>query len=121
MKAEFPWNAERSEVETSLDKVGELGGGTVCAQFRVCYSDIDVNRHATATKYLQWMLDGFTLEKLSVGELASAEISFLAEATLGDVVTVVIQEGVESDLCAVRREADRQELCRAVLAWRAAR
>ena len=120
MKAGFPWNPDRSEVETSLKKVGELSGGEPRASFRVCYSDVDVNRHATATKYLQWMLDGFSLEKLTDHALASAEISFLAEATMGDVVTVSIQAGAQADLCAVRRESDQQELCRAVLSWTAA-
>jgi len=118
MKAEFPWNEERSEVETSLKKVGELSGGEARGSFRVCYTDIDVNRHATATKYLQWMLDSFPLEKLTARDLASAEISFLAEATLDDVVTVTVQADGAADLCDIRRASDQQALCRAVLAWR---
>ena len=118
MKAGFPWHPERSEVDTSLKKVPELAGGEVRARFRVSYSDIDVNRHATATKYLQWMLDGFSLEKLTANELASAEISFLAEATLGDEVSVAVASDAQEDRCAIRLEPGQQELCRAVLAWR---
>jgi medium-chain acyl-[acyl-carrier-protein] hydrolase len=124
MKAGFPWHPERSEVDINLKKVGELAGGDAGqearARFRVSYSDIDVNRHATATKYLQWMLDSFPLEKLTANELASAEISFLSEATLGDEVSVAVSPDAQEDRCAVRREPDRQELCRAVLAWRRA-
>jgi len=121
MKADFPWHPDRSEVETSLKKVGELTHGEARARFRVSYSDIDVNRHATATKYLQWILDSFSFEKLNGNELASAEISFLSEATLGDEVSVVVEPVAEMDLCAIRREPDHQELCRAVLAWRTVR
>ena len=120
MKLDFPWHPDRSEVETSLRKVGGLTHGDARARFRVSYSDIDVNRHATATKYLQWILDGFSLEKLTENELASAEISFLSEATLGDEVSVVVQPEAQMDLCAIRRESDHQELCRAELVWRRA-
>jgi medium-chain acyl-[acyl-carrier-protein] hydrolase len=120
MKAGFPWHPERSEVDINLKKVGELEGGEVRARFRVSYSDIDVNRHAAATKYLQWMLDSFSLEKLTAKELSSAEISFLSEATLGDEVSVAMRSDAREDRCAVRREPDQQELCRAVLAWRTA-
>jgi medium-chain acyl-[acyl-carrier-protein] hydrolase len=121
MKAGFPWHSDRSEIETTLKKVGELARGEARARFRVSYSDIDVNRHASATKYLQWILDSFSLEKLTGNELASAEISFLSEATLGDEVSVVVESATQTDLCAIRREPDQQELCRAVLAWTTAK
>ena len=79
-----------------------------------------MNRHATATTYIRWMLDSFSIEKLTRDEIASAEISFISEATFGDEVSVAVESVAQTDLCAIRREPDHQELCRAVLAWREA-
>ena len=104
-------------METSLKKVQELEGGTDRARFEVHFSDIDVNNHVTATKYLQWILDSYPLEQHMKKRLKTLEISFVAEAVMGDQVTVQMESLPDHDLLAVRRGTDAKDLCRAAIGW----
>lgn len=59
------------------------------AQFQVRNSDIDLNQHVNNTKYAQWILDALPIEILKAGvDLYSYEVNFLAETTMGDVISV---------------------------------
>jgi medium-chain acyl-[acyl-carrier-protein] hydrolase len=117
MKDDFPSEPGKVEMQTNLKKVQELEGGADRARFDVHFSDIDVNNHVTATKYLQWMLDSYPLEQHVKKSLKTIEISFVAEAVMGDHVTVWIESLPDRDLLAVRRSTDTKDLCRAVLGW----
>jgi acyl-ACP thioesterase len=114
----FPWQPEREELETNLQRVPELQSGAQIADFRVQFSDIDVNRHVNSSKYLQWMIDAHSAGHLESEELSTAEISFLAEALPNDEVAVLSETRGECELCSVVRVRDRRELCRARFAWR---
>ena len=92
-------------------------GGEAGASYRTVYSDIDVNQHVTATKYLQWVTDSHDTAFLQAMQPVSLEISFLAEAVIGDQVTVYREERDGHELSSVKRAADAKELCRARLAW----
>ncbi len=119
-KMEFPWNPARVEMETKLDKVPELSNGVLAGSFRTVYSDIDVNQHVTATKYLQWIMDSHEQSFLQGMQPVSLEISFLAEAMIGDEVTVSLEQRDGAELSSVKRAVDGKELCRARVAWAAA-
>jgi medium-chain acyl-[acyl-carrier-protein] hydrolase len=114
----FPWQPTKEELETNLDKVPELSSGEPLAQFRVLFSDIDVNRHVNSTRYLQWMIDSHPHEHLEALEPRSIEVSFLAEALPQDEVTVLSEATQDQDLYSVRRTRDGKELCRARFEWR---
>jgi acyl-ACP thioesterase len=118
MMKDFPWQPERSLIETSLKKVPELMSAQPCIEFPVSFSDIDVNKHATATKYLQWMIDGCPIEVVTTKELKSAEICFLSEAVLGDRISICMEKKSEEEFCSIRRSKDKQELCRARMEWK---
>jgi medium-chain acyl-[acyl-carrier-protein] hydrolase len=114
----WPWLPERHELETSVEKVPELQAGEQVGIYRVHFSDIDVNRHVNATRYLQWIVDSHSQEHLEASELASVDLSFIAEALPGDEVVVFSEPRDGSELCAVRRAGDGKDLCRAALTWR---
>jgi acyl-ACP thioesterase len=117
MKDDFPSIPGKEEMQTKLKKVPEMEGGTDRAQFDVHFSDIDVNRHVTAAKYLQWILDSYPFEHHAQNRMTSVEISFVAEAVMGDRVTVRAESGPDGELLAVRRSSDGKDLCRAVMGW----
>jgi medium-chain acyl-[acyl-carrier-protein] hydrolase len=119
MMKSFPWRHERSEITTDVKKVAEGSGSRFCNEISVVYSDIDVNKHVNATRYLKWIIDSYPLEKQMKQMLKHVDISFLSEATLEDRVVVSIAAKDEGDLCAVRRLDDNQELCRARIEWQA--
>ena len=55
--------------------------------YRVHYSDLDVNGHVNNTRYAQWIVDSLTAEE-QARDIAEYEINFLAEARVGDAVTI---------------------------------
>ena len=114
----FPWKPGREEIETNLQKVPELHSGKKIANFRVQFSDIDVNRHVNSTRYLQWMIDSHSQKHLEEAELKAVELSFLAEALPNDDVAVFSEDRGSSELCRVIRVSDNKELCRAQFEWR---
>ncbi|WP_439880643.1 acyl-[acyl-carrier-protein] thioesterase [Pontibacter sp. MBLB2868] len=59
----------------------------------VRWHDIDLNRHVTNTRYLQWLLDTLPAEVLE-RQLQEADIIFKSESMLGDIV---LSEAGESD------------------------
>lgn len=113
----FPWRAGRDELETSLRKVPEVTDGAPAAQFRVRYSDIDVNRHVNSARYLQWMVDSHPHDFLEASEPRAIEISFLGQALPDDEVVVHATMARNHELLSIRRAADGRELCRGRFEW----
>ena len=118
MKESFPWEPGRREMDTDAGKVQEPATGEGNASFQASFTDIDVNKHVAASRYLQCVLDSYPSDTLLEREPGSIEISFLAEAALGDHVTVGIESRDGHDLCGVRRTGDGKELCRVKTGWR---
>src|SRR5208337_4466622 len=116
----FPWQPDKEEMETVLEKVIEVSEGKQVASFRVQYSDIDVNRHVGSAKYLQWFVDSHSLEMLERTVPQSIELSYLSEAVLNDEVFVFSDQEKESEHCSLHRANDNKELCRALIKWRRA-
>jgi len=111
------------------------GADTSCIEV-ARYSDIDLNGHVTSSRYLEWLLDGFSTEFRQGHELAGFEINYLAETLCGDEVTVALArepapaEGrgggtpdskpdIGSFLHVIERPADGVVLCRARTRWAA--
>ena len=113
----FPWQPLKEVMETSLEKVPELQGGTPESTFHVHFSDIDVNRHVGSAKYLQWFMDSHSAELLERSAPQAIELSYLNEAILNDDVCVFSDQKEESELCSLRRARDSRELCRARIRW----
>jgi acyl-ACP thioesterase len=114
----LPWLPDKEVMETNLEKVPQLKSIKELSQFRVHFSDIDVNRHVNSAKYLEWIIDSHSQENLETNEIKALEISFLSEAMPNDEVTVYSEESNGFELCSIRRTFDEKELCRARLEWR---
>ncbi len=99
---DFPCIPERSVIDTNLKKIPEVSGGQSRSEFHVAYSDIDVNKHATATRYLQWILDSCPIEMLTTRDLKAVEISYLSEAVLGDRISVCMAKTDDVEVCSIR-------------------
>ena len=117
MKEDFPWEPGRSEMDTDLGKIPEAARSVRQARYRVLFTDIDVNRHVSAVKYLQWIVDSHPPRFLEKMYLKSIEINYLAEAVLEDEVAVCFEPSDDRELCSIRRTGDEKELCRAKMVW----
>ncbi len=118
LMAGFPWQEGNSALEGSLRRVAEGAKGQDRLRHRVVFSDLDMNNHVNAAKYLQWVMDSYSREVLESRQVETVEISFLAEATVDDEIAVQFAEIDGQEICTVRRIADQKELCRSTVAWR---
>jgi acyl-ACP thioesterase len=58
----------------------------------VNWMDLDLNKHASASSYIEWMLRPLDPERLNASELAAIDILFKSEAFLGDEIAVHLGE-----------------------------
>lgn len=106
-----------------LDESTPVGGttripnvqGEVANDFRVKYSHIDVNRHASSPYYIQWLMDCFPLEFYENHRLKRFEINFLKEITFGDSGEVFREMKTENDYYFQINSAEKGTACRARL------
>ena len=52
------------------------------------YTDIDVNHHVNNAKYIEFVLDCFSIEEFRTKEIKSVQVNFLSELKYGDKVTI---------------------------------
>lgn len=80
------------------------------------YSDVDVNGHVNSVKYIEHILDAFSLDWHRSHKIRRLDIAYVAESHAGDTLTLsVSQPDEETYVVIVTRPADskRQEVVRA--------
>ncbi|GAB3824263.1 acyl-[acyl-carrier-protein] thioesterase [Pontibacter rugosus] len=90
-------------------------------QMPVRWHDIDLNRHVTNTRYLQWALDTLPLELLEQKQLQKLDIIFKAESVLGDTVASATARNDENENVYLHRLTSQEsgkELVQAVTEWK---
>lgn len=55
---------------------------------KVCYSDVDINRHAHSSNYLLWVVDTLPIEELVSERSITVEFNFLQEVLLSQEVQI---------------------------------
>lgn len=88
---------------------------------RVVTSELDVNLHVNNVMYIKWATDTYDLDFRLSHFPVSAEINYLAESRLGDVIVVRTLAGKnqgEMVRHSVFRTGDNTELCRLMIAWK---
>jgi medium-chain acyl-[acyl-carrier-protein] hydrolase len=88
-------------------------------QMPVRWHDIDLNRHVTNTRYLQWTLDTLPTEVLEQ-QLQEVDIIFRAESILGDTVISTAGSGEAESiyLHKLTSQETGKELVQARTVWR---
>lgn len=66
-------------------------------QMPIRWHDIDLNRHVTNTRYLQWVLETLPVEVLEKQQLQEIDIIFKAESTLADSVVATAGPAEEAN------------------------
>lgn len=102
-------------------KLAQLQAAQHEQQILVRWHDIDLNRHVTNTRYLQWALDTLPLELLEQNQLQQLDIIFKSESILGDTVTSAAAPTTEGEnvyLHQLTSQATGKELVQAQTAWR---
>ncbi|RDV12548.1 acyl-ACP thioesterase [Pontibacter diazotrophicus] len=100
-------------------KLPQLQEATYEEQIPVRWHDIDLNRHVTNTRYLQWALDTLPTELLEQKQLREIDIIFRAESVLGDTVISAVAPADEDGvyLHKLSSQETGKELVQAKSAW----
>ncbi len=117
LMASFPWQKDKSELETSLKRLPESTDAQDRRHYRVQYSDLDANNHVNAARYIQWILDSYPRDIQEQKSLETMEMSFLLEATMDEEVAISFEQKDDQDASSIKRVKDGKDLCRAVLRW----
>jgi medium-chain acyl-[acyl-carrier-protein] hydrolase len=82
----------------------------------VAYSDIDFNRHANRMKYVEWMLDCFSLDWHQKHAIKRCELNFIHEVFYGDKIAVFCKQQEELSFFEIKK-TDGDGICRMKLEW----
>jgi acyl-ACP thioesterase len=113
----FPWEPAKSELQTIVKRLPELASGRELRRYQVVYSDLDANDHVNAAKYLQWVMDSYPVEKQKSRHVREIHMSFLAEATTGEEVSIISEPSDDKELSSVRRLTEMKDVCRLSMSW----
>lgn len=88
------------------------------------YSDVDVNGHINSVKYIEHILDLWTLDFYRTNRLQRFDIAYVAESHCGDRLHLFVEEVAEGEFCVQvmkqtpesgagqRADAELKEVCR---------
>ncbi|MFW5709863.1 MAG: acyl-[acyl-carrier-protein] thioesterase [Bacteroidota bacterium] len=79
--------SDRHALEQLPDKLSAINGDLV-AEINTAYYDIDLNRHVTATRYIDWMMDSFSIEFHGENYPSLISINFLKETMPGEFLQI---------------------------------
>lgn len=77
------------------------------------YSSIDINNHVTTTRYIQWILDSFSIDDLKENRIKIFEINFQNEAKFRDTLEVHKQKISDEIYIIELTKVPEIQICRA--------
>ena len=85
--------------ECPIEKSGKIPflEGEPKEKFTIKYSDIDINQHFTSSKYVEHIIDAFTLHKFEKRDIHRFEIEFMAEGTFGETIFLYKKENPDNE------------------------
>lgn len=90
-------------------------GAKLESTFIASYNDIDVNGHLNSVKYIEHVLDLFSLDWYSTHRLSRIDVAYVAEAHYGDRINLYTEGSALEKAVRVAKVADdgsETEVCR---------
>jgi len=84
----YPFNPRGRAIDCRLGRFKAFSTPEVAYQRVIGYSDVDINEHLNSSKYIDFIMDCFSLEEHRRHDIRSLEISYLNEALSGDRLTM---------------------------------
>ncbi len=85
---QHPEFLESKAIDRKFEKLKPLGELQPVYKKLVGFSDIDINGHVNNAKYIDYILDCFSVEKHGEYQIKSAQISYVNEAVAGDIISL---------------------------------
>lgn len=101
-----------------LERIAELTEPKELATKTSKFSDLDLNKHVTTVRYIDWLVDEYPFEFLNTHVPKQFEITFLKEVLYGQQVRVLTQQQhTNSYSHSLVRKDDQKEVTRAKIEW----
>lgn len=95
----FPENVKKHGLNETLEKIGFTGEYKSSFDRVVTYNDIDINNHVNNARYVDWILDCFTVGTLSRRQVKTLQINYLSEGKPDTQVCVKMAEDEKNMDC----------------------
>ena len=86
LEEKFPESNRESAIDCNLGKIKPTGSLVLGYKKTVGYSDIDLNEHLNNAKYIDYIMDCFSIEEHKKHFIKSIEINYLHEALPGETI-----------------------------------
>ena len=85
--------------ECPIEKSGKIPflEGEPKEKFTIKYSDIDINQHFNSSKYVEHVIDAFSLHKFEKRDIHRFEIEFMAEGKFGETISLYKKENPDNE------------------------
>lgn len=84
----YPPLKEERALDCRLGKLRPFGQLEMVYKRTIAYSDVDVNEHLNNTKYVDFIMDCFSLESHKANTVRAIEFNYVHEALPGDTITL---------------------------------
>jgi medium-chain acyl-[acyl-carrier-protein] hydrolase len=95
----FPENTEKHGIDETLEKIVYNGEYKAFFDRSVTYNDIDINNHVNNAKYVDWILDCFTIASLDGRQVKSIQINYLSAAKPDEQITLKMGNDIQNTDC----------------------
>lgn len=93
LNSEFPETDRERAIDCTLDRISAVGNMEESYRKTVGYSDIDMNEHLNNSRYLDYIMDCFSIDDHKNYFSKSIEINYIHEALPGD--TLILRKGID--------------------------
>ncbi len=103
-----------------IDKGGRVKMGYAAQFVRTIdtnYSDVDINGHINSVKYIEHVLDLWSLEWYKENNIRRFEIAYVAEAHAGDKLSFYREQTADNEYCIRIVRTDGTECCRSKITF----
>lgn len=84
----YPEEITERAIDVKLGKLQDFGNIELAYKKVIGYSDIDLNGHLNNSKYVDYIMDCFPIEKHSNHQVTSIEVHFVNEALPGETIAM---------------------------------
>jgi len=100
--------------ECPIEKSGKIPflSGEPHETFSIKYSDIDINHHFNSSKYVEHVIDAFTLHKFHKRDIYRFEIEYINEGVFGETISLYKQENPDNEFFVELKNENGQTLCK---------
>lgn len=97
LPSEIKYNKDHSALDDYPSKLNGIGNKEILFIRKIRYTDIDLNQHVNNTKYIEMMLDAFSLNEYKNAEIGTLTVSFLSESFINDEIEISVYNQTEHE------------------------